>query len=205
MQSLKTNWLLLATCGLLNAALCAAFSIMQAVDGSLGWRHAAVRGTAEILGQLAMATGVCTQAASIWRSGRRIDWPLMVNGLALGLLGALFLGMAGPAMSFRTIAGLVAVMALSLGVWVLITARASSLNRLGRWVFGAACAGALAYAAAFLWMKPVPGTHSEILWIGSYFGFQAACLFGLAWGRRASHRQQDGSWTVGPTAVAGQA
>lgn len=205
MQTMRTNWPLIAICGLLNAVLCAAYSIMQAPDGSLVWRHAAVRGTAEILGQLALATGVCTLAASVWHSGRRFDWPLLLNGLALGSLGLLFLGVAGAAVSFRTIAGLVVAMALSLGALVLTAASASRRNRLGLWVWGMASAGAVAYAAAFLWMKPVPGTHSEILWIGSYYGFQAACLLGLAWKKRASHRQQDGRWTVGPTAVAGPA
>lgn len=205
MQTMRTNWPLLAICGLLNAALCAACSIMQAPDGSLAWRHAAVRGTAELLGQLALATGVCTLAASVWRSGRRVDWPLMGNGLALGSLGLVLLGVAGAAVSFRTIAGLVVVMALSLGALFLTAASASRRNRLEMWVWGLASAGAVAYAAAFLWMKPVPGTHSEILWIGSFFGFQAACLLGLAWMKRANHRRQEGRWTVGPTAVAGPA
>jgi uncharacterized membrane protein HdeD (DUF308 family) len=205
MQTVRTNWSLLAICGLLNAALCAACSIMQAPGGSLTWRHAAVRGTAELLGQLALATGVCTLAASVWRSGRRVDWPLMGNGLALGSLGLVLLGVAGAAVSFRTIAGLVVVMALSLGVLVLTAASASRRNRLEMWVWGMASAGAVAYVAAFLWMKPVPGTHSEILWVGSYFGFQAACLLGLAWKKRTSHLRQEGRWTVGPTAVAGPA
>ncbi|MBN9661425.1 MAG: hypothetical protein J0H49_24735 [Acidobacteria bacterium] len=204
MQEQRNHWWLLAVCGVLNAALWAACSFMQAPDGSFVWRHAAVRGTAELLGQLALASGAGTVVAAVWRRERRAGWPLMGNGLALIALGLLFLGVAGGRVSFRAIAGLLVVMAISMGVRMLTTTGEQSRGRASRWVNRLACAGAISFAAAFLWMKPVPETHSEILWIGSYFGYQAACLFWLAWRARGSHAPQHGDWTVGPTAATGQ-
>ncbi len=200
MQTLRKNWWLLALCGLLTAALCAASSLMQARDGSLIWRHAAVRGTTDMLGRLALAAGVCTAAAGAWRLGRGLCWPLVVNGLSLSALGVLLLGIFGASLAFRTLAGLLVVMALCLGVLMLSAVRGLRRSPAALWLLGLACAGSLAYALVFLWMKPLPGTHSEILWMGSYFGFQAVCLLGLAWRLRAIAASRVGRWSVGPQA-----
>ncbi|QOY90361.1 hypothetical protein [Paludibaculum fermentans] len=198
MQTLRRNWWLLAICGLLTAALAAACSFMQAPDGSLVWRHAAVRGTTDILGRWALAAGLCTVAAGVWRLGRSLCWPLMINGLALGALGVMLLGMFGAGVLFRTIAGLMVVMALGLAALMLSAVRGLRRSAVSLWLLGLAFAGSLVYALAFAVMKPVPETHSELLWVGSYFGFQAVCFLGLAWRLRAIGVSRDGRWAMGP-------
>ncbi|MGJ5819149.1 hypothetical protein [Paludibaculum fermentans] len=205
MQTLRGNWGLLALCGLLNAVLCAGWSFMLAPDGSLTWRHAAVRGTTEILGWLALAAGLCSVAAGVWRLRRNLCWPLVVNGVALGALGVLLLGLFGAGVAFRTIAGLLVVMAGSLGALMLAAARGLPRSAAEVWILGLACAGSLAYALAFILMKPAPATHSEILWVGSFFGFQAVCLLGLAWRLQASGTPRASRWVEGPLGASGQA
>jgi hypothetical protein len=40
---------------------------------------------------------------------------------------------------------------------------------------------ALAFLAlGFRWIAIEPGSHADLLWLGSYFGFGAICMLGLA-------------------------
>jgi uncharacterized membrane protein HdeD (DUF308 family) len=38
----------------------------------------------------------------------------------------------------------------------------------------------LGRSLGFRWIKIEPGSHSDLLWLGSYFGFSAICMLGLA-------------------------
>jgi hypothetical protein len=35
------------------------------------------------------------------------------------------------------------------------------------------------FALGFRWIKLGPGSHSDLLWLSSYFGFSAICMLGL--------------------------
>ena len=184
-QTLKKNWWLLAFGGIFDAMLSAMNFFVQRPDGSLALRTTVdVNGTLVLMGELALAAGVCTIAAGIWTSGKGRAWFLVLNGLACGALGAIFTFRATRPIAFRTIALLIVVMAISIGIYALATAR-TGRPVLGKWLLGAAGAVAVGFALVFLAMafrrlnverRPLP----DFLWFGSYFGFSAICKLGQA-------------------------
>jgi hypothetical protein len=179
-QTLSRNWWLLALVGVLDAAMAAIYFVMQNTDQPITFQ--AWRGAVVVLGQLALAIGVCTIAAGLWRSAMGKCWLLVVNGLGLGALGLVTeMGVAGFRISFRTIALLIVLMAISSGILEWITGRAIA----GGWILRIGGAASVGFALAFLalgfrWIAVEPGSHSDLLWLGAYFGFSAICMLGLA-------------------------
>lgn len=186
-QTLIKNWWLLALSGVLYAIYSTLYLVMQAPDGSLTLRKFALKGTVVLLGKLAIAAGACTIAAGIWRSTEGKSWLLVLNGLACSTLGLIFVGIvgAGGRVSLRTITDVLVVMAISIAIFELATARTLRSHVADEWFLGLAGAGSVGFALAFLalgfrWIKLGPGSHADFLWIGSYFGFSAICMLGLA-------------------------
>ncbi len=179
-ETLTKNWRLLV--------LCAVFDAMISV---IYFDHAG-RGFSSLrdimfLGKVALAAGACAIVASLRRSAKGKCWLLVLNGLALGVLGLIFNGMPGSRISFRVIALVITLMAMSLGILELTTARILRHQRCvaDGWVFDVAGAVSIGFAFAFLapvfhWIKPQPGSFSNLLWLGSYFGFSAICMLWLA-------------------------
>lgn len=184
-QTLAKNWWLLALCGLLDAIVSVTYLSMQNQDGPLTFH--AWNGMAALLGKLILAAGACAVAAGIWRSAEGKCRLLVLNGLALGALGLIYNFFFRYGISFLTVALLIILMAMSLGILELVTAR--TLRRQGHvadgWFLDLAGVASMAFALAFLalglrWIKIAPGSHSDLLWLGSYFGFSAICKLGLA-------------------------
>jgi uncharacterized membrane protein HdeD (DUF308 family) len=184
-QTLLKNWWLLALAGILCAMYSGMNFFMESPDGSLTLRTFMHRSTGVNMGRLAVAAGVCTIAAGIWSSRKGKSWLLVLNGLACGALGMLLAFWTGP-LAFRTIALLVVVMAMSIGVYELATARTSRHHAAVEWLLGGAGLASVGFALAFLafvfrWIKLDPGSPAQTLhWLGSYFGFSAICMLGLA-------------------------
>jgi uncharacterized membrane protein HdeD (DUF308 family) len=179
-QTLTKNWWLLAVCGVLDAVM----SVIYFDHAQHGFH-----GLTDIvfLGRVALAAGACTIAVGLWRSANGKSWLLVLNGVAVGALGLILNGIVGFRISFRSIALLIIVTAISIGVLELITARTLRLQRqIGDgWFFGSAGLISLGFALAFFalgfrWIKPQPGSLSELLWLGAYFAFTAICTLGLA-------------------------
>jgi uncharacterized membrane protein HdeD (DUF308 family) len=184
-QTLAKNWWLLALCGVLDAIISVIYLIMQDTDGPLTF-HAWNR-TIVLLGKLAVAAGVCAIAAGIWRSTKSRCWLLVLNGLALGALGIICYGFVRYSISFRTIALLVILMAVSIGILEFIAARTLPRQRRSAddWFHSLAGVASVGFALAFFalgfgWIKIEPGSHIDLLWLGSYFGFSAICMLWLA-------------------------
>ncbi len=185
-QTLTKNWWLLAVCGVLDAIISGIYLVMLDQNGPLTLHH--WRGAVLFLSKLSVAAGVCTVAAGIWRSTKGKCWLLVLNGLALIALGVIYNGVPGGSrISFRTIALLIIMMAISMGILEFVTAR--SLRPQGRVpdarfsnLAGVASVGfALAFfVLGFGWIKPGPQSHADLLWLGSYFAFSAVCMLGLA-------------------------
>ena len=159
---------------------------MQRPDGSPALRtfvHS--RSTLAQMGVLALAAGACTIAAGIWSSRKGKSWLLVLNGLACSALGLIFTFWTGP-LAFRTVALLIVVMALSIGIYELAAARELRRHLADEWLLGAAGVASVGFALAFFafvfrWIKLEPGSPAQTLhWLGSYFGFSAVCMLGLA-------------------------
>jgi hypothetical protein len=171
------KWLLPALCGVLQAIISVVYIAMQVADGPVTFH--AWNGTVSFVGGLALTAGACTVAAGVLGSTEGRSWLLVLNGLALGALGLIQCAFVRFRVSFLTVALLIIVMAMSIGILDLVIARTR------RWFFGAAGVISVAYALAFLalglrWIGIEPGSHSDLLWLGSYFGFSAICMLALA-------------------------
>ncbi|HTT62582.1 MAG TPA: hypothetical protein VMG35_12095 [Bryobacteraceae bacterium] len=184
-QTLIRNWWLLALCGIADAIIAFLYVMMQGAAGPLTFH--AWNSTVVLLGELAMAAGACTIAAGLWRSQKGKCWLLVLNGLALGALGLIQYALVRFRISFLTIALLIILMAVSAGILDLVTAR--TLRRLRHawdgWLLGLAGAASVGFALAFMalglrWLRIAPESHADLFWLGSYFGFSAICMLGLA-------------------------
>jgi uncharacterized membrane protein HdeD (DUF308 family) len=186
-RTLIKSWWLLALCGVFDALFAVMIFLMASPDGSPIPRtltHS--RNTITQLGALALAAGICTIAASIWSARKGNSWLLVLNGLACSSLGlAVTLGATRP-VTFRTIALLIVVMAVSIGFYELATARTLRGHLADEWLLGAAGVVSVGFALAFLafvlrWIKLDPESPAQTFhWLGSYFGFTAICMVGLA-------------------------
>jgi uncharacterized membrane protein HdeD (DUF308 family) len=199
-QTLIKNWWLLALCGVLDAIISVMNFFMQRPDGSPTLRtfvHS--RGTVVHMGMLVLAAGACTIAAGIWSSRKGKSWLLVLNGLACSALGLIFTFWTGP-LAFRTVALLIVVMAMSIGIYELATARTLRRHLADEWLLGAAGVASVGFALAFFafvfrWIKLEPGSPAQTLhWLGSYFGFSAICMLGLALRLHRLGLSQSGQW-----------
>jgi len=180
------GWWLPALCAVLDAAYSVMNFFMLNPDGFLTLRTSMNRYTAAQMGVLLLAAGACTIAYGIWSSEKRESWLLVLNGLACCAFGFVLTFLNGHRVAFRTIALLIVVMAISIVVYELATARALRGHLADEWFLGAAGVVSVGFALAFLafvlrWIKLEPGSLALTLrWLGSYFGFSAICMIGLA-------------------------
>jgi uncharacterized membrane protein HdeD (DUF308 family) len=191
-QSLVKSWWLLALCGVLDALFAVQIVLMGSRDGS-PILHTFIHSRDAIsqLGLLALAAGVCTIAASVWSSRKDNSWLLVLNGLACSSLGILVTLGANRSITFRTIALVIVIMAMSIGLYELATARRLRRHRIGEWLLGEWLLGvagvvSVGFAVVFLgfvlrWIKLDSSPSAQTFhWLGSYFGFTAICMVGLA-------------------------
>ncbi len=166
-SSVKSRWLL-AVCGVLDALIAILIVVMGNPDGSANLRtliHG--RGAVSQLGLLALASGACTIAASIWGSKKDNSWLLMLNGLACSSLGLLVTLGATRQITFRTIALVMVIVAMSIGLYELTTARTLRRHPADEWLFGAAGVVSVGFAVAFLafvlrWIKLDPSPSGRL-------------------------------------------
>jgi len=184
-QTLVKNWWLLALCGVLDAAISAIYILMQRTDGPILSRSWS--GTVVLVGKLAMAAGACTIATAFWRSKNGKSWALALNGLALAVLGFIQYGLTRFRISILAFAVLIIVMAVSMGVVELGIARNFRRQRhaVDGWFFGLAGIVSVglvlpSLALGLRWIPIERGSHLDLFWLGSYFGFAAICTIALA-------------------------
>lgn len=185
-QTLTQNWWLLGLCGVFEAIISVIHLTMYGAgphDMPQGFIAAVV-----LSSKLSVVAGACAIAAGIWRPTNGISWLLVLNGLALSAYGLIPLLWGGP-LSFRRLALLIIVMAMSFGVLALAVARTMRLRSHGvdQWVFGLAGAASVGSGLAFLalvtgWiqLERRPFHPSLFLWLCLFFGFSAICMLGLA-------------------------
>lgn len=176
---IKNSWLL-ALGGVLDA-------IISVIYFSYAGQGFHATSPVVFLGRFTLAAGACTIAAGIWTSSSGKSWLLVLNGLACSALGLILTFWTGP-LSFRTVALLIVLMAMSIGIYELPTARTSRVHLAGEWLLGAARVASLGFALAFLafgfgWIKlePEPGSPGKsLIWLACYFCFSAIFMLGLA-------------------------
>lgn len=183
-QTLTKTWWLLVLAGVFDASYALVNIFMQRPDGSIALRTLAHRGTVFDMGRLALAAGVCTIASGIWISRNRKAWLLVLNGLAVSTLGLILLFWRGP-LAFRTIALLIVVMAISIGILALATVRNLQGHAPDKWLLGITGAALVGFALVFIllgfgWIRPAqPAALTLNLWMGAFFGLSAICMLGL--------------------------
>jgi hypothetical protein len=188
MRTLSKNWWLLALCGILDAVISAICVLMYDTgpDGPLTAHEWRVTGV--FLSRLALGAGICTIAAGIWSSGRGKSWLLVLNGVAFSSYGLIPIVWRGGPLNFVLFARLIVVMALSIGILELVTARTlwrqhhiadgGFLGLAGVASFGFAVAF-LALGFGWIQLERRPFHPSVFLWLVFYFGFSAICMLWL--------------------------
>jgi uncharacterized membrane protein HdeD (DUF308 family) len=176
------HWWLLVLCGAIDFAIAVIYLAMAGTDGPV-LSHSWI-GTFELVGKLAMTAGACSVVAALWR-GR--NWALALNGLALAALGYIQYALTRFPISISVVALLIAVAAVTTGVVQFAMARASRRERRSiesRFFTSAGIASVsfVVLSLAFgLRLVPMgPGSHLDLLWLGSYFAFAAVCTVVLA-------------------------
>ncbi|MGO4879299.1 MAG: hypothetical protein ACLP59_00580 [Bryobacteraceae bacterium] len=169
----KNRWPL-ALCAILDAIIAVIYFIMQSERGPMAFH--AWHSMVALLGVLTVAAGAATIAAGIWAAQKEGRWLLAITGAALAVLGVIYWGFVDRRISFLVIALLIIVTALSAGVLELTSGH--------RWFGRLAGAASFGFAVVFLalglgWIKLVPGSHLELLWLSCYFGFSAVAMLGL--------------------------
>jgi uncharacterized membrane protein HdeD (DUF308 family) len=192
MQTLTKNWWLLALTGVLDAVMSVTYLIIYETTPNV------YRGV--FVTRLAVAAGVCTIAASIWRSAKGIPWLLLASGLVLSVYGSMPLFWRGP-LSFRLFAQLIVVMAITFGILALTIARTLRGRVADEWFFGLAGAASVGFAFAFLalakdWIQLEHRLYhpSLFLWLCFYFGFSAICMLGSALRLHKLGTSQSNQW-----------
>jgi len=182
--TLSKTWWLLAWCGIADAILAALNILMLEPGGAVGFRRFALPGAVWDMGMLAVAAGVCAMAAGLWSSLRDHSWLLALHGLALGTFGLIGLSplVRGP-LSFRLVSLVFVVMAVSIGVFALATARRLRGSGLDTAILTVAGAVSLGFAFSFFavgfhWVTL--GPRSFWIWMASYFGFCAMFMLWMA-------------------------
>ena len=146
------------------------------------------RSSFEQLGLVALTAGICTMIAGIWNARKAKSWLLMLNGLGCSAFGIMIAFGSSKAITFRSLALVVAVMGVSIGVYELATALAVRGHRFEEWLLAAAGMVSVGFAGVFLgfvlgWVRLSPSPSAQTFhWLGSYFGFSAICMLGLALG-----------------------
>ena len=184
-QTLIRNRWLLAVCGVLDAMYAAMNLLMFDPEGSLALRRWISPGALRNMSEIALAAGVCTIAAGIWSSGKGRSWLLALNGLALGAFGLVGLSPIprGRPISFLPFALLFVVMAASIGVFALATARTLRRHVADRRCLSVAGTAAMGFALGFLvlgfrWIRLEPTEF--VFWMSSWFAFSALSMMVVA-------------------------
>jgi uncharacterized membrane protein HdeD (DUF308 family) len=181
-QTLSKNWLLLALCGVFEAIIAVVYLIMLETVTF----HSNI-GTITLLGKLTLAAGACAIAAGIARSAKGKCWFLVLNGLALAALGIIQYAFIRYPISLLTVALLIVLMAIAIGILELQIARTLRHQRhvMDGCLFAVAGVASACFALAFLalgfhWIKIEPGSHIDLLLFGAYFGFSAISMLAMA-------------------------
>ena len=167
-QLLMKNWGLLAVCSVLDSMISVTY-FNHAENGIHTLK------AVEFLGELTIAAGACTIAAGIWNSASPNRWLRILDGLVLDGLACVALGLVltfwTGGIAFRTVALLIIVMSVSLGVDQSVTARSLPRPDAAKWLHGA--------AGEINKLDPTSSAQTFV-WLGSYFGFSGICMLGIA-------------------------
>ena len=180
-ERLMKNWLVVLA-ALLQATFAVLNLFMRDPD-TVALRGIVAENPTVLQAQLALAAGLFTIAAGIWRPGKAKSWLLILNGLALSLYGLAPAIWLDRPLSFRPLfAVLLIVMAASVGILALADARAARGFR--EWLLGLAGTAAVGFALAFLALElrwiAVEQHGSFFLLLGSFFASSATCLIAVA-------------------------
>ncbi len=193
-QTLIKNWWLVALRGILAVVFSAAVFLMHNSVESLTLREFATKGLIVFLGMLAIAAGGCTIMSGIWSSGHGKWWLLLLDGLAISAAGLILI--LSNSITLRVVTQLLVLLAMIIGLVELASARMLRRHLPDEWFLGVAGGASVAFAVAFLWIKPEEAA-SAFVWLGYYSGFSAACMLALAFRlrnlRRAIHRMAQGA------------
>jgi uncharacterized membrane protein HdeD (DUF308 family) len=183
------NWWLLALRGIFALAFAVLIFSLKSLEGSIFTRPIVHTGLIVIFGLLALAAGVSTIAAAVYRAGKDKSHLLLWDGMAVCMAGLAIL--VAPKMRLALFVYLVAVWAIVVGVLELVMARTLRRHVPDEWSLSLAGLGSVVLGAYFLFERSVEG-FTIMLWLGVYAAFSAIAILALAfrlYGLRSSIHQ----------------
>ena len=183
-QKLIKRWSLLVLSSLFYATFSFMILFIWSPDGFGSRTFSHSRSSIEQLGLVAMAAGVCTVATGIWNAREANSWLLVLNGLACSALGTMVALGASRPITFRSIALVIVVMAVSIGFYELVAAKTLRVHQVGEWLLTAAGVVSVGFAGVFFgfvfrWIQLDPSPSAQTFhWLGSYFGSARSACWG---------------------------
>lgn len=176
-RTLIKNWWLLALRSLLAALFSVAAFLMLSTAESYTLQEFATKGITVLFGIMAAAAGVFTVLAGIWRSREGKSWLLVLDGLCICAVGVLLI--LSQSITFSMVVSALVALAMIIGVLELAAARLVRRHMPDEWFLICAGIASLAFGLTFLVVRPDQAA-STLIWLGSYSGFSAICMAGLA-------------------------
>ena len=176
-RTLIKNWWLLALRSLLAALFSVAAFLMLSVAETYTLQEFATKGITVLFGIMAAAAGVFTVLAGIWRSREGKSWLLVLDGLCLCAVGVILI--LSHRITFSMVVLAIVGLAMIIGLLELGAARLVRRHVPDEWFLICAGIASFAFGLAFLIVRPEQAA-SSLIWLGSYSGFSAICMAGLA-------------------------
>jgi uncharacterized membrane protein HdeD (DUF308 family) len=177
LRILINNWWLLLLRGIFALAFGVLAFSMQPLAESFLMRPIVHAGLVVTFGLLALAAGVCTAAAAL--RGATLDRSKLMlwDGIAVCFAGVVIL--ISPRLDLVWLAGIVAGLAVIVGILELLVARGLRRHLPDEWSLALAGAGSVIFGIYFFFEQTADA--SEMLrWLGIYAGFSAVTILAFA-------------------------
>lgn len=171
------NWWMLLLRGVFALAFAVfIFVFMPFVPAPL-LRELAFAGLVVIFALFAIATGVLTIAAAVWRASQSASWLLLADGIVVTAGGLVVL--ISPALTLARVILLIAATALLVGILEMVAGFHLRRHIADEWLL---VSGGLVSVAFAAWLLLARGgdAHAVLTWISIYAAANGLALVGLA-------------------------
>jgi uncharacterized membrane protein HdeD (DUF308 family) len=171
------NWWMLLMRGALALAFAVFIFVFMPFMPAPLLRELAFAGLVVIFALFAIATGVITIAAAVWRAGQGASWLLLADGIIVTTGGLVIL--ISPALTLAHVILLIAVTSLLLGTLEIVAGFHLRRHITDEWLFVSGGVISVAFAAVLLFIRG-GDPHSVLTWISIYATASGLAMVGLA-------------------------
>jgi uncharacterized membrane protein HdeD (DUF308 family) len=182
LRVLINNWWLLALRGTLALLFAGMAFSSHTLTGTWLLSSIALAGVVVVFGLLAIAAGVCTIVAAVRGARGEKWWLLLWDGIAVCVLGTVVL--LAPKLDLISLARMLAVCALTIGVVELVLARTLRRHVPDEWFLAVSGAASFGFGL-YLFLFWTHEATAMLRWLAAYAAFSGLAILGLAFRLRA--------------------